>query len=279
MWITKIIKQHTTYCGYAAIVLYVLINNTINALSHWTDHNRNSTPTIQLWEPFVWQYSSALSLCLLLPALFIVFKRFPPRASGLLKQLTIHISISLLFSMSHVLLMVLCRHSIYTLLGRDYDFGNYFTEFIYEYRKDVLTYFSILVCYHSAKWIMNTQFNTPEQPETTEPVTQFVVKKQGNEYQVKIADIEWYEACGNYVNLHSQGRVYPLRKTLNRLCSELENSHVTRVHRSFAINNQAIESVRYVSSGDGVITLSSGDEINLSRRYKESFKKIYKASL
>ncbi|MCF6437874.1 LytTR family transcriptional regulator DNA-binding domain-containing protein [Pseudoalteromonas luteoviolacea] len=279
MWITKIIKQHTTWCGYAAIVLYVLMNNTINAFSNWTEHNRSGTATIQLWEPFVWHYSSALSLFLLLPALFIFFKRLPPRANGLLKQLIAHISISFLFSLCHVLLMVLCRHGVYILLGRDYDFGNYFNEFIYEYRKDVLTYISIFVCYHCAKWIISTQLNALEQREVTAPITQFVVKKQGSEYQVKVADIQWYEACGNYVNLHSRGRVYPLRHTLNRLCAELEHSHVTRVHRSFAINDQAIKSVRYTSSGDGVITLISGDEINLSRRYKEDFRKIYKASL
>ncbi|AOT09144.1 LytR/AlgR family response regulator transcription factor [Pseudoalteromonas luteoviolacea] len=279
MSITKIIKQHTTWCGYAAIVLYVLINNTINAFSSWTEHNRNGSPTIQLWEPFVWQYSSALSLFLLLPALFIVFKRLPPCANGLLNQLIMHIGLSFLFSTCHVLLMVLYRHGVYALVGKNYDFGNYATEFFYEYRKDALTYISLLACYHCAKWITRTRLHTLEQQETTVPITQFIVKKQGSEYQVKVADIEWYEACGNYVNLHSRGRVYPLRHTLNRLCSELEDRHVTRVHRSFAINNQVIESVRYTSSGDGVITLILGDEINLSRRYKEEFRKAYKATL
>ncbi|MCF2856229.1 LytTR family transcriptional regulator [Pseudoalteromonas sp. SMS1] len=273
MWLEKTIQQHTTLCGYIAATIYIFINNTVNALSTWTEHNRKGISTTQLWEPFVWEYTSALSLLVLIPMLVVIFQRYPIKTTPPLQQVMIHIVSSLLFSSCHVLLMVGLRHLAYMSMQGNYDFGNYYQEFWYEYRKDVLSYLFIFFIFHSARWVLEPTPAYEQSPATShQPPTQFLVKKQGEEHVIKVSEIEWYEASGNYVNLHSNGRIYPLRETLSSLSNQLATAQVTRVHRRFAVNNHKIKSVRFVSSGDGVITLKSGAEVNLSRRYKSDFK-------
>ncbi|KZN45182.1 hypothetical protein N474_05495 [Pseudoalteromonas luteoviolacea CPMOR-2] len=276
-WLEKIIKQHTALCGYITATVYLLINNTVNALSVWTEHSRAGMPQIQLWEPFVWEYTSALSLLVLIPALIALFRCYPLNTTHPLKLVVVHTFSSLVFSLCHVLLMVGQRHLAYLFMQGHYDFGDYYQEFWYEYRKDVLSYLFIFFIYHSVKWTLkSTSVAAQQDLSLNQSPTQFLVKKHGEEHIVKVSEIEWYEASGNYVNLHSKGRIYPLRETLNNLCTNLAQTHVTRVHRRFAVNNHEIASVRYIPSGDGIITLKSGIEINLSRRFKTDFKQAIK---
>lgn len=102
--------------------------------------------------------------------------------------------------------------------------------------------------------------------------TAFLVKKLGKEFIVKVSDIDWLESSGNYVNLHSGERIYPLRATLTQLSKQLEAQGFCRIHRSHAVKLDAIESITPLPSGDSEITLHSGKKLNLSRRYKEQFK-------
>jgi len=41
-----------------------------------------------------------------------------------------------------------------------------------------------------------------------------LVKKLGKEFLIKTKNIEWVEACGNYVNLHIANEIYPMRTTM-----------------------------------------------------------------
>lgn len=56
---------------YAALFLcsYVFINNTINASSNIMEAQRDGELPFMIWEPFVWEYSSAIGTLLLFPAL------------------------------------------------------------------------------------------------------------------------------------------------------------------------------------------------------------------
>ena len=56
---------------YASVLLcaYVLINNTVNATTQIMEAQREGALTFLMWEPFVWEYSSALSTLLIFPIL------------------------------------------------------------------------------------------------------------------------------------------------------------------------------------------------------------------
>jgi len=278
------IDQHKTLYGYLAFFAYVFINNTINASSNWMEQNRDGLPTTAMWEPFVWEYTSALSTLMLLPILLWLFNRNPPKFKNIRKQLCIHLFSSIIFSLLHVMLMVTFREWIYLLNNQTYDFGPWHRELWYEYRKDAWGYAFIFGLYHMIQFIyarLKGEASPVAEDEDEESIIEnsplpshFLVKKLDKEFLVKVTDIEWIESSGNYVNLHSKGRIYPLRSTLANFIKRISALGFSRIHRSYAVNHHEIDSISYHASGDGELLLKSGQQLKLSRRYKEEFKKI-----
>src|SRR5690606_18906906 len=122
--------------SYLLLTLYFLINAAINASSVWMEHSRNPANSLSVWEPIVWEYSSAISTLLLCPLLFFWFNRYPLQLTNVKRQLLAHLCGSLLFSLLHVATMVALRELIYYWQAGNYNFGPLLREFFYEYRKD-----------------------------------------------------------------------------------------------------------------------------------------------
>ncbi|WP_337842415.1 LytTR family DNA-binding domain-containing protein [Rheinheimera sp.] len=283
-----LIDKNPMLWGYGVLLLYLLLNNSINASSVWIEHSRDPGNTLLWWEPWLWEFSSLLSTLTLCPLLFWFFRLYPPRFNALRQQLLVHALVSLLFSLSHVGLMVLQRELVYHWQGMGYNFGPLGRELWYEYRKDVWGYLFLLTCYQLLGFVWRrlkgdarliaeqaNQHSSEPEPAAQAP-KHFLVRKLDKEFLVKVADIDWLEANGNYVNLHSAGRIYPLRATLAQLCSQLESQGFSRIHRSLAVNHRAIQSISYDASGDGEIELSGGQRLALSRRYKEQLRNQFR---
>jgi hypothetical protein len=273
-------EQHKGRYIFLAVAVYLFINNTINATSDWMEETRDGAPDIHLLEPFLWEYSSAISVLLLLPLLALFWQRNPLELTHLKRQLAKHFVASLLFSILHVVIMVLIRELGYWFAGGNYDFGPVLREFIYEYRKDVWGYAFFLLCYQLYQYVYsrlkgeaNLIDAEPEPQVIPQTPKHFLVKKLDREFLVKVDHIQWMESSGNYVNLHSNGRIYPLRSTLVELTARLQDKGFCRTHRSYAVNYSAIEHISFQPSGDGEITLKNGHVVALSRRYKDEFKR------
>ncbi|WP_102797905.1 LytR/AlgR family response regulator transcription factor [Bowmanella denitrificans] len=275
-WFARFDRHPRRYVALA-LTAYLFINNSINATSDWMETNRDGSPDFALWEPFAWEYTSALAFLLLAPLLFAWFARMPVRLSAPGRQLLLHLVATLIFAILHVGLMVGLRELIYHLAGGNYDFGPWLREFFYEYRKDAwgyLFWFLIYQLYHFVYSRLKGEARPVDEREDspTQVPEHFLVRKLDREFLVRVADIDYLESAGNYVNLYSQGRIYPLRSTLNELSERLQSKGFSRIHRSYAVNHQAIDNISYQSSGDGEIQLKSGHKLNLSRRYKDNLK-------
>ena len=59
--------HYSNQYGALLLMAYIFINNTINATSDIMEAQRNGQLPFQLWEPFVWEYSSAISTLMLVP--------------------------------------------------------------------------------------------------------------------------------------------------------------------------------------------------------------------
>lgn len=274
------IDSNKTLAIYLAATIYLFFNNTINASTVWLENTRDGNPSFAMWEPFVWEYSSALAVLIILPGLFLLLKHQPLSITNIKKQVAIHFIGTLVFCLLHVGLMVSFREMAYFLAGQNYDFGPLLRELWYEYRKDAWGYIIWLLIYTLVGMAYSRlkgeaspiSFNEEERNQEDAPPAHFLVKKLDREFLVKVSDIEWLESSGNYVNLHSKGRIYPLRSTLSQLTKRLEPVGFSRIHRSFGVNHNCIDNISYQSSGDGEIVLHSGKKLTLSRRYKDEFK-------
>ncbi len=275
----RYLKHERLYVALMAAGL-LLINNTINATSILMEASRAGAD-IALSGPFITEYSSALATLLLVPGIIWFTHRYPLRWGSLQRHLIAHLGASVLFSVAHISLFVAMRKMIFELQGLEYQFSdNLLLSFVYEYRKDAWGYVLILVFIHAYRFILSRLrgeavpvANREDAPIDRAP-ERFLVRKLGKEFVVRVDDVEWLEAAGNYVNLHLQDRVYPLRATMAGLIDSLGESGFVRIHRSCGVNLDYVDTITPLESGDCTISMKSGQTVTLSRRYREEFRSL-----
>ncbi len=96
-----------------------------------------------------------------------------------------------------------------------------------------------------------------------------VVKTNGRVFFVKTSEIDWLEAEGNYVRLHSGKESYLLRETITSLESQLDPKVFMRVHRSAIVNINQIHELQPWFHGEYRVVLNGGIQLTLTRSYKD----------
>lgn len=104
-------------------------------------------------------------------------------------------------------------------------------------------------------------------------VDRIVVKDRGRVYFVKVDEIEYVEASGNYVALHVGGKTHLVYDTLSKIESTLDPNRFLRIHRSTIVSIDQIKELQPHFNAEFVVLLKSGHTLKLSRSYSESAKK------
>jgi hypothetical protein len=257
------------------LVLYGL-NATFDSMTSAIDHAGQAA-----WQPWVWEWSSALLTLALVPAVIAVERRWPLRFETWRHNLAWHVMASLVFSLIHVGGMIALRKLAYAMAGQQYNFGPWWASAGYEYLKDVRTYFGIIAMLALYRlWRLRLQGEArllvaPEEGPPVEPVERpgrFLVRKLGREFLINASEIEWLQASGNYVNLHVHGRDYPLRATMAGIEERLDPLRFVRVHRSYFINLDYLAEIEPLDTGDARLQLRDGAKIPCSRRYRAALR-------
>ena len=97
--------------------------------------------------------------------------------------------------------------------------------------------------------------------------TRFLVKERGSIRFVAAEDIEWIEAAGDYVVLHTADKQEMIRETMSAMEEKLNGSQFLRIHRSTIVNVAYIREMKPYFHGDYVVYMQDGTELKLSRRY------------
>ncbi len=87
---------------------------------------------------------------------------------------------------------------------------------------------------------------------------------------VRIAEINWVTAAGNYVSLHTDKKAWLLRETIATMDQRLARHGFARIHRSTIVNLDRVLEVRSYGGGDFTVVLREGTELKLSRNYRAS---------
>jgi two-component system, LytTR family, response regulator len=106
-----------------------------------------------------------------------------------------------------------------------------------------------------------------------------VVKGSGTTRLIRVADIDWIEGAGVYVNLHIAGKELLYRSALNELAGHLDPTRFIRVHRSSIINFDSILELQPISHGEFQIVLKDGHRARVSRTYRTQLEKRLGQSL
>jgi two-component system LytT family response regulator len=87
--------------------------------------------------------------------------------------------------------------------------------------------------------------------------------------RLDVGTIDWIDAAGDYMCLHAGGQTHVLRATMKELEEMLDPVVFQRVHRSTIVNLARVRSLRPHLNGECFLKLQSGQEIKLSRSFRD----------
>jgi two-component system, LytTR family, response regulator len=101
-----------------------------------------------------------------------------------------------------------------------------------------------------------------------------VVKSRDTTRLVMAEDIDWIEAAGVYVTLHSGGEEFLYRAGLATVASRLDPFRFVRIHRSSIVNLKAVALLERRSHGEFDVILKDGTQLMMSRTYRAQFESM-----
>lgn len=110
-------------------------------------------------------------------------------------------------------------------------------------------------------------FQQMSQPTYAEIVT---VKDGGRIQLIKVTDLMYVEAEGNYISLHTEKSKHLLYETLTHFESKLNPKTFVRIHRSTIVNLHFIKEIQSHFNGDYSVILKNEKVLRMSRNYKEN---------
>jgi hypothetical protein len=119
---------------------------------------------------------------------------------------------------------------------------------------------------------------TLEPIANAERIVRIPIKTAGRLRFVDQEHIDWVEAQGNYVALHSGPSVQLVRRTLTDFATELDADRFVRIHRSVIVAIDRIHEMQTLPNGDATLRLRDGQELRVSRRYREEAVRRWRGS-
>lgn len=96
-----------------------------------------------------------------------------------------------------------------------------------------------------------------------------VIKATGRIYFLETREIDWIEAEGNYVSVHSGKKTHLLRETISSLESQLDPKKFVRIHRSSIVRLDFIQELQPWFHGEYRVILQDGTQLTLSRNHRD----------
>lgn len=96
-----------------------------------------------------------------------------------------------------------------------------------------------------------------------------VISARGYVTSIDLASVDWIETQGNYVALHEGQKTHLLRETLTSFAPKLDPKQFVRIHRRMLVAADRVREVAPIANGDGLIRLTDGTELRLSRNHRK----------
>lgn len=109
-----------------------------------------------------------------------------------------------------------------------------------------------------------------DQPQQFE--RQINIKDRGVITRVDVSTINFVDAAGDYMCIHTDEKTHILRATMKNMEKRLDPKTFQRIHRSKIVNLNRIRSLHPHSNGEYFLVLENGEELKVSRTYKNIVK-------
>lgn len=101
----------------------------------------------------------------------------------------------------------------------------------------------------------------------TEKDKTIFIKTDSKLVQINTEDILYVEALGNYMRLYTTGGKYTILSTMKDIAAKLSSDDFVRVHRSFIVRLDKIESI------EDQFIIIQGKQISIGKAYKDELSK------
>jgi two-component system LytT family response regulator len=96
-----------------------------------------------------------------------------------------------------------------------------------------------------------------------------LLKSSGEIIFLKLGEIDWIEAEGDYVKFHVGSRSHMMRATMASMESRLDPDRFIRIHRSTIVNVDRLSKLSPAFDGEYAVVLLDGTKLRLSRGYHD----------
>jgi two-component system LytT family response regulator len=110
----------------------------------------------------------------------------------------------------------------------------------------------------------------PAAADDAQRLERLLIKSGGRVSFLRVAEIDWIEAADYYVILHVGSRTHLLRETIAHLEARLDAQQFLRIHRSTIVNLSCVRSWQPQATGEAVVTLRDGTQLQCSRRRRKA---------
>lgn len=111
------------------------------------------------------------------------------------------------------------------------------------------------------------------QPEAAY-LRRFVIRTGARIQFLKVDDIDWIEADGNYLRAHAEGKQHLLRNTIGGVIERLDPDRFLRIHRSIIVSLDRIREVQVYGKHTYTVILTDGTKLTSSAGYREGLERL-----
>ncbi|MBT0587416.1 LytR/AlgR family response regulator transcription factor [Alteromonas oceanisediminis] len=111
------------------------------------------------------------------------------------------------------------------------------------------------------------------------PFRQELVLKNSDHQKVfvNVADIQWIDAAGDYMCIHTREENYIVRITMKKLETELDSKVFQRIHKSTLININEVKGIQPLRNNESLLDLGNNVSLKVSRNYSSAIQTIINA--
>jgi two-component system LytT family response regulator len=96
-----------------------------------------------------------------------------------------------------------------------------------------------------------------------------IVKSSGRVFFVRTEEIDWVEASGNYVKIHTKSDAHLLRESMKNMEGKLDPKTFVRIHRSAIVNIDHIKELEPWFHGEYIVIMRDGTRLTASRVFSD----------
>jgi two-component system LytT family response regulator len=96
-----------------------------------------------------------------------------------------------------------------------------------------------------------------------------IVKSSGRVFFVRTEEIDWVEASGNYVKVHTKSDAHLLRESMKNMEAKLDPKIFVRIHRSAIVNIDRIKELEPWFHGEYIVIMRDGTRLTASRVFSD----------